>query len=429
MKKLIAASLVMCMLYACKKNDPPPNTIPPVTSKSPSITSVSPITGGYNTVITITGTNFSTAITNNHVTVNGIVAAIQSATNKTITALVPERAGTGNVVVTTDDGTSNGTIFTYVPNVFVVWGELKGNMIEAKYWKNDVPTILSDHSRVNDIFVSGNDVYACGFERDTISGRNTPIYWKNGIGNTLPITSTSSGSAESIFIVGNDVYVAGGELTSSLTSVASYWKNGVLTTLSDSTNSIHAAYSIFVSGNDTYVVGNKFNSVGGFGASNTTGKFWKNGIETPLTNTPNFISSANSVFVSGNDVYIAGSESSGSTSTAKYWKNNVEIRLNSINSGRATDIFVSGNDVYVVGDEYVGGGKNAIVYWKNGNKIIVTDGSISSYANSIQVNGNDVYVSGYELGVISPVMYWKNGTKITLTDGTNSTYTGSLFLQ
>ena len=72
MRKLITASLVVCMFYACKKSDTPP----PVTSKLPTITSLSPVTGGYNTVITITGTNFSTTATNNHVTVNGVVATL-----------------------------------------------------------------------------------------------------------------------------------------------------------------------------------------------------------------------------------------------------------------------------------------------------------------------------------------------------------------
>ena len=134
--------------------------------------------------------------------------------------------------------------------------------------------------------------------------------------------------------------------------------------------------------------------------TNNVAKCWIDGHEIKLSDgTSN--AKANSIFVSGNDVYIAGSDNG-----AVYWKNNTEIRLSGSN---ASSIFVSGNDVYVGGSDSTG------LYWKNGTKNFLQ--KLSSYGNtvvnSIFVSGNDVYAAGYEN---SNPRAWKNGTAIFLTD-------------
>jgi hypothetical protein len=128
--------------------------------------------------------------------------------------------------------------------------------------------------------------------------------------------------------------------------------------------------------------------------TNNVAKCWIDGQEIKLSNGSNN-AMANFVFVSGKDVYIAGSDNG-----AVYWKNNVEIRLS---GNDASSIFVSGNDVYVGGSDGTG------VYWKNGTKI-----TLSGVVNSIFVSGNDVYTAGYDG---SNAVYWKNGTEITLMEG------------
>jgi hypothetical protein len=57
------------------------------------------------------------------------------------------------------------------------------------------------------------------------------------------------------------------------------------------------------------------------------------------------------------DVYVAGK---GPT----LWKNGAGQHI-SYHNADAFSVFVSGNDVYVAGIDYSGGGNNA-VYWKNG---------------------------------------------------------------
>ena len=87
-------------------------------------------------------------------------------------------------------------------------------------------------------------------------------------------------------------------------------------------------------------------------------KYWVDGQEIKLSDGTRD-ASANSMVVSNNDVYIAGSDSG-----AVYWKNNYEVRLS---GDGASSIFVSGNDVYVAGSV----GSDTAVYWKNGTKVIL----------------------------------------------------------
>jgi hypothetical protein len=139
-------------------------------------------------------------------------------------------------------------------------------------------------------------------------------------------------------------------------------------------------------------------------------KYWIDGQEIRLSDGTHY-ATANSIFVSNNDVYVAGSDSG-----AVYWKNNAEIRLSGSN---ASSIFVSGSDVYVGGTDST----NA-VYWKNGMEIImektIVANIVDAVVNSIFVSGNDVYAAGYEN---SNPRVWKNGVPIYFTDDTHG-YTG-----
>ena len=107
---------------------------------------------------------------------------------------------------------------------------------------------------------------------------------------------------------------------------------------------------------------------------------------------------------SGNaHVYVAGYESNGTNNVAKYWMDSTEILLsNGNNEAKANSIFVSGNDVYIAGSD------NGAVYWKNNAEIRLS----GSNASSIYVSGNDIYVGGSDTSSNGPnAVYWKNGKK------------------
>lgn len=89
----------------------------------------------------------------------------------------------------------------------------------------------------------------------------------------------------------------------------------------------------------------------------------------------------------------------------------------------ANSIAVSGTDVYVAGTQWDGNSiqysdgytvyhHNPIAkYWKNGKPVNLTDGSKWAEARSIVVSGTDVYVAGFEGSIAK---YWKNGSPSSL---------------
>ena len=230
-------------------------------------------------------------------------------------------------------------------------------------------------------------------------------------GATGPITVNGVTGPVFTYTTGSDpnVYIAGGGNTGSLADKATYWNAGVANILPDGTQ----AYGIFVSGSDIYVAGTK----GDNGVLNA--RYWKNGTAVPLdlTNKINK-SEAKAITLSGSDVYVAGYEDV----IAKYWKNGVATSLitNSGNTAYGTSISISGNDIYVGGYEYSGG--TTAVYWKNGTEVSFTNGKNVSQTNAILAYGNDIYTAGFEYSVDGThriAKYWKNGNGVALSDSTH----------
>jgi hypothetical protein len=195
------------------------------------------------------------------------------------------------------------------------------------------------------------------------------------------------------------VFVAGEEWNGS-NHVAKYWVDGQEVILSDGTGDAITS-SIFVSNNDVYVAGSDYKDFGG-------AVYWKNNNEIQLS----VGGAASSIFVSGNDAYVAGNVGEDPV----YWKNGTQVDLVRTNvygifgSATANSIFVSGNDIYVAGND----GPNA-VYWKNGEEKYLTTKNTTAggiyVGNSIYVSGPDVYIVGYIIAATPPfpeIWYWKN---------------------
>ncbi len=80
---------------------------------SPTIISFSPTSGVTGTIVTITGSNFSTTIADNIVSFNGINATVTAATETVLTVLVPPTATTGSVNVSIgSDQAISSSVFT-----------------------------------------------------------------------------------------------------------------------------------------------------------------------------------------------------------------------------------------------------------------------------------------------------------------------------
>src|SRR6202012_2212785 len=98
------------------------------------------------------------------------------------------------------------------------------------------------------------------------------------------------------------------------------------------------------------------------------------------------------IFVSGNDVYVAGYISGETFPQALYWQNGVVHKVGPPNSA-ALCISVSGNDVYVGG--YISKGADSYgVIWKNGVEIPLGNANEECTVSSILVSGGDIYFVG-----------------------------------
>jgi hypothetical protein len=82
------------------------------TVPSPLLSSLSPTSGNIGTVVTISGTNLGASQGGSVVTFAGFAAAPTSWSDTQIVAAVPNGATTGNVIVITNGGQSNGLAFT-----------------------------------------------------------------------------------------------------------------------------------------------------------------------------------------------------------------------------------------------------------------------------------------------------------------------------
>gem|GEM_PF-897374 len=244
------------------------------------------------------------------------------------------------------------SIFVSNDNKVYVLGEicLYNNPLSGHYlWIDGVPQKLDMNAIL--LFVSGNDVYIYGSKEGI--GR---AIWKNGT-----IIITDCGNIRSIYVSGNDVYACYYGDDNGKTVIL---KNG--THLYDITDG--AIMSLCVSSNDVYACGvyDSGTLIPGESEIKYNPCIWKNGVRQDL-NTGKGRTQVRGMAVSGNDVYVAGSDDpSGLRTYATLWKNGVVQNLKDANitEGRrfsAYNISVLESDVYVLGLDM-----NNSVIWKNG---------------------------------------------------------------
>jgi len=162
---------------------------------------------------------------------------------------------TGNIY----GGEANSVFVTPGGDVYV------GGFVDwsAHIWINGVrqPNLFvadgyATQTRIDSVFVDGDDVYAVG--SDYVSPWNRAVLFKNGRGRVL----ADYGWANSVFVSGGVVYVGGDEVNMEPNGVgtgnrgyAVLWKDGEKHRLTEGVYSEASVTSVFVSNGDVYMSG------------------------------------------------------------------------------------------------------------------------------------------------------------------------------
>ncbi len=251
---------------------------------------------------------------------------------------------------------------------------------------------------------------------------NTALYWKNGSPSKLDSQATLSYGFNSSSLAVSDglVYISGARPYFNgliQAGMPLYWLNGMANTLPDSSGNAFGN-AIFVSGTDVYVAGTT-------GYPDTSHASYT----TPNADYPQNGEKA-TIWKNGMPQSLPGYGVVGLVDSGKYAVRTYEDYVNSI--------FVSGTDVYVSGGSLWQPAHAG--YWKNGVRVDLTGALSYAAANgssgfpttsSIFVSGGDVYIAGYEATSLATTLaiYWKNGTPFYLnTDSIGGSYAASVFV-
>lgn len=295
-------------------------------------------------------------------------------------------------------------------------------------WKNRIPCKLDfpadQLGYALSLFVSGDNVHAAGCVMYPLRSYGAPLYWKDGARVDLPLNPGDMGGvANGIWVAGKDIYVSGFRAvdyyrfsTRLLLAIPCYWKNGVLVSLPVLSDDVGGrAESIFISGDDVYLAGWVVDESGNFHLP----CYWKNGQRVGL-GMPGTCRSgaAHSLFVMNGDVYVSGTVLSESwVSFPGYWANGTWTELGKIDAGESgwtSGLFVDGRDVHVCGATCNTDNEAVPCIWTNGVRLDLP-ASPDSRALKVQVFAGDVYVVGND-GSKGPC-YWKNNAMVNLVGG------------
>jgi hypothetical protein len=266
----------------------------------------------------------------------------------------------------------------------------------ASYWKDSVYTALANpeiSSQVSSLYVDGSSVLIGGIKY----GGNTPLtslVWQDGTETVMeevfgePMIASRNNNLFGVWLDKTTGWV--------------FHKNGISQPIIDTAYNF-GPMSMTLLGDDIYIAGYSSGSV--LSPNNTDiphAQYWKNG---ELIFRESEVSSGASIFTHNNDIYMAGTVSSANnTSIACYWKNKQRVDLTDGSEDALTrSVFVTDKHVYIAGMM-----NHQAVYWKDGEMIALTTEGTNSMANSIYVQGENVHVAGYQNG--HPA-YWKNNVR------------------
>lgn len=217
---------------------------------------------------------------------------------------------------------------------------------------------------------------------------------------------------------------------------ATIWHNGKSTTLTNGDYSAEAN-SIAVSGDDVYTVGHEMNREG-----NSVAMLWKNGEAIALSDGKH-LTDATSVYISDHDVYVIGEELESGIATL--WKNEEVIKRtskvrdkgggtvlalalsNGFNVASSKSVYLTGTpkDIVSKGEKIE---KYIVKMWKDGKPTILNKLNNKAMALSVCTWADNVYVAGgvFTDEMIPNATLWKNGEPVTLSKSDLGSYANAV---
>ena len=207
---------------------------------------------------------------------------------------------------------------------------------------------------------------------------------------------------------------------------AFFYKNEVKTILQVGANEFAQPLSMYVDGDDVYIAGSVF-VIPPVGNNFTQLCYWKNGLKVNLTHTipPAGLNHAQTfaITISNGVVYVLGftNNTNSEVRSLKIWKDGVQSDFYTIpiNELYAKAMFVKNNNIYVVG-AISNGTIFQATYWVNGAATRIS--AVHSEATDITVDQNGVHLtfnenvaSGPYRGSPDVVKYWKEGVISTVS--------------
>ena len=360
---------------------------------------------------------------------NTSVAIVDILTGK-VTAV---SEGTAKVSAAMEDGGYADTcVVTVRPPVSIY--AVGGNSYNAVLWKDGELSVLGDESMTtaNAVALDGEDVYVVG----QVWGGNgwEACVWKNGVSSALSYSGFPTYPNDVFVSQDGSVLVCGYSVTENpRATVPVLWKDGVAQLL-PSESSLSEAGAVAEYEGKVYAAGYDYNTdyeVGHY----AHGILWTDGQRTELTDGSDKITCTDIEFGPDGKMYMSGyrTDHSGAAVTPFICVDGVFTELTHSVNTYATSVAVYGEDVYVSGyaDVSMRDENNdpipryIVLYWKNGEKYELTDGTTNAGAATVEVRDGDVYIGGYD-SEVSTTPYtrtyariWKNGEVVFTDDSAN----------
>jgi len=247
----------------------------------------------------------------------------------------------------------------------------------------------------------------------TSTGSPVASYWRDSIYTDLTKNNTYS-EVSSLYVDGSSVLMGGWKVVVNSLPPAVIWQDGTETV-------IPGAF-----GSPTLIASRNHQLFGVWFEGPTGWVINRNGTSQPMVDTA-YTFGPSAIALLGEDLYTAGASIGPDTyQHAQCWKNEKLIFRESLTS-YATSIFVHQNDIYMAGFLYdYEFFPDIACYWKNGQRVNLTDGSVRSVAKSMFVSNTHVYVSGM---IGDQAVYWKDGVAIYLTKEGLYSMANSIFVQ